>query len=478
VNQPMAADEPVDTAGAGPGHARRSTGPVRKVLLVVYWLCLASFLAYFWTSSLARSASPLWIAYACTVLACLAAAPRHAIVGPLVYVALAYGISSHAPELNIMLRIRLLDGVALLALAAWVLSGRPPKPHNQSTAKPLVLAALLFGWVAVCAAWATANGTAWGSFLRHDPSAFLQAGILFLVTANVAGTRRSTLAVAAVVVAIVLGRALLQGTSGIHLESYVATLLVMGVPIAALGAMAAARKPVRFAFAAAGLVMAALMVLTENRAAAVAVAAAAAMFVWQLRGPLLGRAMVGVLVVAGGVAAFVPSTYLQRFTALADPELTHQGARLDRKTVSERVQVWSAGWDMARDHPVLGVGPGNYPATLGIYLPRKLPMAAHSSYVQMVAETGFVGLTLYLLFFAAVTRLSGMDRHHADAAWRSRAGRMLQLVLVAYLAGGAFKSRHDLVLAYLVAGWALALCVTQPQLAPRSVPASPRGGAV
>jgi hypothetical protein len=34
---------------------------------------------------------------------------------------------------------------------------------------------------------------------------------------------------------------------------------------------------------------------------------------------------------------------------------------------------------------------------------------------------------------------------------------MLQLALVAYLIGGIFNSRQDFVLAYILAGWALAL---------------------
>jgi O-antigen ligase len=163
------------------------------------------------------------------------------------------------------------------------------------------------------------------------------------------------------------------------------------------------------------------------------------------------------VVVAAIGLMFAPSSYVDRFRALLDPAQTHATAGLDRGTAAERLELWSAGWQMAMDQPITGVGPGNYPAALGIYLSGKGLLAAHSNYVQMLAEAGFPGLVLYLAFFLGVLVMLDRIRRSGPAQWQQRSAQMLQLALVAYLVGGIFNSRQDFVLAYVLAGWALAL---------------------
>jgi len=51
----------------------------------------------------------------------------------------------------------------------------------------------------------------------------------------------------------------------------------------------------------------------------------------------------------------------------------------------------------------------------------------------------------------------GCIARSAATDWQRRAASMLQLAFVAYLAGGIFNSRHDFVLAYILAGWTVAL---------------------
>ncbi|HRJ45394.1 MAG TPA: O-antigen ligase family protein, partial [Caldilineaceae bacterium] len=74
-------------------------------------------------------------------------------------------------------------------------------------------------------------------------------------------------------------------------------------------------------------------------------------------------------------------------------------------SVIERLAHWLAAvrmWEMA---PWLGVGPGNY-ATL--YPDVRLPLwedalgHAHNIYLNVLAETGLIGLTAYLLMWAGI----------------------------------------------------------------------------
>jgi O-antigen ligase len=80
-------------------------------------------------------------------------------------------------------------------------------------------------------------------------------------------------------------------------------------------------------------------------------------------------------------------------------------------SVVERMAHWQAGWYMFLDHPLLGVGPGNYPARYDEYhLPGWLdPLGhAHNYYLNVAAELGVIGLATFLALlvaaFAAASR--------------------------------------------------------------------------
>jgi len=73
--------------------------------------------------------------------------------------------------------------------------------------------------------------------------------------------------------------------------------------------------------------------------------------------------------------------------------------------VIERLAHWQAGWDMFSEHPWLGVGIGNYEPVYPAYaLPRwDEPLGhAHNYYLNIAAEAGLVGLSAYLILWAAV----------------------------------------------------------------------------
>jgi O-antigen ligase len=356
-----------------------------------------------------------------------------------------------------MLAMRVLDGAAVLILLGWLLARQQRSPKSVSSNYVIVFGTALLVWLVISLATALFKGTPYGTFARHDPSNFVQAAVLFLVTRNALKTRSDCALLAGVVSLTVIARVVLQGVDGIYLESYVATLLVMGAPLALLGIYTAQTKAAQWAFGAGAVTMVGALALTQNRAAAVAAVVVVLVFLWQVRWAGSGKwlAAMGMVVVLG--LWFAPSSYVDRFRALLDPAQAHPTANLDRGTANERLELWSAGWHMAKDQPVMGVGPGNYPATLDIYLPGKGLMAAHSNYAQMLAEAGFLGLVLYLAFFGSVLVVLARDRHKALSQWHRRSAQMLQLALVAYLAGGIFNSRADFVFAYVIAGWAMAL---------------------
>jgi O-antigen ligase len=72
--------------------------------------------------------------------------------------------------------------------------------------------------------------------------------------------------------------------------------------------------------------------------------------------------------------------------------------------VVERMAHWMAAADMFTDHPWLGVGIGNYPVAYPQYAIGRWrdPLGhAHNYYLNIAAEAGLLGLSTFLVLFAA-----------------------------------------------------------------------------
>jgi len=80
-------------------------------------------------------------------------------------------------------------------------------------------------------------------------------------------------------------------------------------------------------------------------------------------------------------------------------------------TVGLRYRLWQAGIRMWFDHPIAGVGIGQFGENLTRYgwdllsihyLRRRL--GAHNMYIAVLSETGIIGLVLFLLMFVSASR--------------------------------------------------------------------------
>lgn len=72
-----------------------------------------------------------------------------------------------------------------------------------------------------------------------------------------------------------------------------------------------------------------------------------------------------------------------------------------------RIGAWRIGFAIFRDHPVLGVGAGNYADVEPDYegdsgQTRAVTLAAHNLYLEIAAEGGLLGLSTWLLFFGSM----------------------------------------------------------------------------
>lgn len=74
---------------------------------------------------------------------------------------------------------------------------------------------------------------------------------------------------------------------------------------------------------------------------------------------------------------------------------------------TERILIWQSAWNMFKDHPILGVGLGQY--TVNYQQKYILPQAkepnlghAHNNFMQMLAENGIVGFAGFVTMFGYI----------------------------------------------------------------------------
>lgn len=120
----------------------------------------------------------------------------------------------------------------------------------------------------------------------------------------------------------------------------------------------------------------------------------------------LALGLVGLLLTISGA---VPRAISDRMTILFENfalfDVTKVEATPENWALLERMAHWQAGWAMALDYPITGVGPGNYEAAYPRYfLPGWVePLGhAHNFYVNTFAELGIIGLLSLLGFCAAI----------------------------------------------------------------------------
>ncbi len=133
----------------------------------------------------------------------------------------------------------------------------------------------------------------------------------------------------------------------------------------------------------------------------------------------------------------------------------------------ERRIMWSAGFRMFKEHPLLGIGPGSTPIASTHY---QTPDQAqefgpwghlHSTYITVLAERGLLGMLAFLAFIGIVagTLLRSLDPLRADNADEHQIVLTAILGLAGWLVAGlteaVFHDSSIAMLFYFVIGVAL-----------------------
>jgi len=205
-----------------------------------------------------------------------------------------------------------------------------------------------------------------------------------------------------------------------------AYFLQMALPFLAVYFLAARRLGRRVLFLAAGALAAAALFVTFSRGGWFGAGVALLVLLvvaWARRRDLGAPVWLLALLTAAAVVMALPATAIL---------LARRGAA-DQLSAVSRLADWRIALQIIRDHPLLGVGRGNYLAISRLYSPWAFAYPVHNVYLWFWAETGLSGLA------ALAVMLYGGFRAAARAARRGGEGILFGAAALAAFTGVAFR---------------------------------------
>lgn len=408
-------------------------------------------------AALERGTGPLVLFVSIGAVLALMLTPRFPTIAVVTFLLAAHALPRYGRDQQAIFELGLLNWIAALGLAGFLvwralLWSRPPASRWPWS---LWVMAAFVTWAAVSL---TVDLLAHREMARsgwNHPAQLVQAAVLMVLGAYLLGKRPAAVGVGAVLCLIPIFRGLIQTDAGIYLDGDVAGLAVIALPFALLGWHAHKRwwSAALAMLLTLGLVR--IIWVAQNRGAAVGVVLVLAALWLNSRHRL--RWLVVVLFVLVGSVLQAPSSYLQRFSVLWDPDASHATASLDRATIEQRKRLWETAWAAVKLNPLLGAGPAQETRALANLTGKSSKLPTHNSFLSAAVETGLVGLALYaILFLGTIAQLQRLINREAQD-WRRQQARMLQAALCGYIGIGLVLSRYNMQLAYLLVGWAAAL---------------------
>lgn len=242
-----------------------------------------------------------------------------------------------------------------------------------------------------------------------------------------------------------------------------ALLLVSAIPIAVYFVT---RAPGTLKKIAVGLclpVIVLTIVKTGSRGGFIGLCVVGLYVLFKYKGVALGKRLAALAVVGVLFVGFAGGQYWQMMSTLLHPT---QDYNWSGNSESGRMEVWKRGIGYMLTHPIFGVGVRNFPQAEGA-LSREGQLnkmggagfkwsAAHNSFVEIGAETGVIGLILFvaLLFqgFRFGSRSSNRSRDGPPSSSDIALNRMFVGALLGFVVCGFFLSAAYKAYLYTILG--------------------------
>jgi O-antigen ligase len=167
-----------------------------------------------------------------------------------------------------------------------------------------------------------------------------------------------------------------------------------------------------------------------------------------------------ILLAVGVVTAIVAFVIVGAASGLWATGLWTRIVELSQRGLAEggRDQIWGGGLQMGAEHPLLGVGIGNFPVELLIR--KGFFRMGHNDFITHFAETGIPGILLYLAMLAAVLRSAWKT---SEPALRAGLIGLFVAVVIASMANPSYGEKSFwLHLALCVLGGAVSVVAPAP----------------
>lgn len=335
-------------------------------------------------------------------------------------------------------------GVALVGLTlAGMLLSKDARQLKGGAAAAVLFAFWL--WTNLTTFFAVEPGQAWPYWERVMKIFFMT----FILLALLQTKRHVELLVIVIVVSIgfygVKGGVFTILTGGQHIiygpgnsvianNNGLAVALVMVMPLMVYLREQTQNPWIRLAIAAALLLCAASVLGSYSRGALLAIGAVG-VFLWlksKQKAAIFGLLLATLIV----LVPFMPEHWEERMRTI-------QSYQEDASAMG-RLIAWETAYKLAKDQfPVGGGFEFQSEATSARYSPHPdVVLVAHSIYFQVLGSQGFIGLAMFLAFWALVwfkcARIRSVTAGVAEHSWARTLASMTQVSLIGYFVGGAF----------------------------------------
>lgn len=229
----------------------------------------------------------------------------------------------------------------------------------------------------------------------------------------------------------------LAALSGVYGNSNELALAIdLSLPLCLAFALTTRSSWVKLAWTIAMLAMVYAVFLTASRGGAIALVVVALVCLWQLgvksrRFYLLLLVPVAMLV----ILLYGGNSLRERFEQTTiDPESNYHSTSASM-SAQQRKELLFKSLKVTAQHPLFGVGPGNFAIVSGVWL------ATHNSYTQMSAEGGIPAFLLYvLILWRGIANLRYVSKYPKTGKRIRLFSMALGASLAGYLVGSFFAS--------------------------------------
>ena len=169
-----------------------------------------------------------------------------------------------------------------------------------------------------------------------------------------------------------------------------------------------------------------------------------------------GRPVTAVILLAlafGGLWHFTSESFQEAYVNRAESI----GEYEEDRSAMDRINAWTTALTVAREYPILGVGPANFMMVYRRFGDPDSVRVVHNAYLQWLTDSGMPALLLFVAMLGvSIARLWKLERSHEES-WVKAYSRGLAISFVGYMVGAMLLDKAYYDLLYHLVGMTVAL---------------------